>query len=743
MMLCPWGLQCSNQSIMKKLLIIVIYISLFSNVLIAQTTDTLSDKQLETVVISANKVAENKRFVAQPVHILTANRIAQVNAQTTADLLQQSGAVLVQRSQQGGGSPILRGFESSRVLLVIDGVRMNNLIYRAGHLQNVMTTDQSILDRLEILQGPSSTVYGSDALGGVVHLHTKNPILDKMGGNAYARYGSANNEKTVHADFNIGFKNFGSLTSFTFSDFGDLRMGKKTQTLDTLWGLRKNYQQFINGKDSLVKNDDPYIQKFSGYKQYDFLQKFLLKTSENVSHILNIQYSTTSNLPRYDRLTDLKGAGLNQGDWYYGPQQRLLAAYVLDVQDLGFFNNMKLNVNYQDIQESRYTRGFGGANRTGRVEDVSVLGATLDFQRKNDVHDLRVGLDFQYGTVKSSASAVNVTTGAVTAASTRYPDGDNQQSNIAAYATHTWKITEGLTLNDGVRLAKINQKSTFVSQMFYKFPFTEAKQDVLGWSGNVGLIYEPIKAVRATLLGSTGYRVPNVDDLTKIFDTKKGSVVIPNADIKPEKTYNLDFGLAFNLSDKVVWENNFFTTAYRDAIVVSRFQYNGQDSILYDGVKSTVFAPQNQQKAFILGFSTGLKATITEGVILSASYNYTKGRIKTSEGKETPLDHIAPSFGRLGLQYAKNKLNAEFSINYNGWKRIADYLLNAEDNEAYATKDGMPSWWTMNIRASYEVANGLKVQAGVENIADIQYRVFASGIHAAGRNVYGTLRYSF
>ncbi len=728
---------------MKKLVILFMHIVLFFNSLYSQSIDSLTEKQLETVVISANKVAEDKRFVAQSVHILTAGRIAQINAQTTADLLQQSGAVLVQRSQQGGGSPILRGFESSRVLLVIDGVRMNNLIYRAGHLQNVMTTDQSILERLEILQGPSSTVYGSDALGGVVHLHTKNPILDKIGGNAYVRYGSANSEKTAHLDLNLGLKKLGSLTSFTYSDFGDLRMGKKTQTLDTLWGLRKNYQQFINGKDSLVKNDDPYIQKFSGYKQYDFLQKFLIKTRENVSHVLNVQFSTTSNLPRYDRLTDPKGAGLNQGDWYYGPQQRLLAAYVLNIQDFGFFNNMKLNVNYQDIQESRYTRSFGSANRTGRVENVSVLGTTLDFQRKNETHDLRVGFDVQYGTVKSTASAVNVTTGTVTAASTRYPDGDNNQSNIAVYATHTWKITEGLTLNDGVRLAKVNQKSTFVSQAFYKFPFTEAKQDVLGWSGNFGLIYEPIKAVRATLLGSTGYRVPNVDDLTKVFDTKKGSVVIPNADIKPEKTYNLDFGLTFNLSDKIVWENSFFTTAYSDAIVVGKFQYNGQDSILYDGVKSAVFAPQNQQRASILGFSTGLKATITEELTLSASYNYTKGRINTSDGKKTPLDHIPPSYGRLGVQYAKNKLNAEFFINYNGWKRIADYLINAEDNEAYATKDGMPAWWTMNIRASYEVINGLKVQLGVENMADIQYRVFASGIHAAGRNVYGTLRYSF
>ena len=732
---------------MKK--IIFIFNILIANVLCAQEADTTDNKQLETVVISANKTMENKRFVAQPIEVITARRIAQINAQTTADLLAQSGVVLVQRSQQGGGSPILRGFESSRVLLVIDGVRMNNLIYRAGHLQNVMTTDQSILQRLEILQGPASTVYGSDALGGVVHLFTKNPILNPntegvaASGNAYVRYGSVNNEKTGHLDFNLGFKKVASLTSFTFSDYGDLRMGGSTQALDTLWGLRPKHQQFVNGKDSLITNDDPLVQRSSGYKQYDFLQKILIKSSENVSQIFNFQFSTTSNLPRYDRLTDPKGSGLNQGEWYYGPQKRLLGSYVLEAQKFGFVDAMKLNFNYQNVEESRYTRGFGGANRTERVENVQILGLNLDFQKNNETHNVRMGVDFQFGKVKSTAQAVSVMTGAISAASTRYPDGDNTQLNAAAYVTHTWKITEGLTLNDGLRLANINQKSTFVSQAFYKFPFAEATQNVVDWSGNLGLIYEPTPALRLSILGSKGFRVPNVDDLTKIFDTKKGSVVVPNTDIKPEKTYNLDLGVALNLTDKLTWENSFFTTSFTDAIVVGKATFNGQDSILYDGVKSGVLTPQNNQKASILGFSSSLKALIIEGLTASAAFNYTKGRIQVSEGVDKPLDHIAPIYGRFGIQYSKPKYDAELFVNYNGWKRIGDFLLGAEDNEAYATKDGMPSWWTLNCRFGAEILRGLKIQAGVENLMDINYRVFASGIHAGGRNVYGVLRYNF
>ena len=169
--------------------------------LIAQTDTTDKVVNVTEVVIAANKFAELRSNTAQQTQIITANDLKRANAQNTADALSMNGQVFVQKSQQGGGSAILRGFEASRVLMVVDGVRMNNIQYRAGHLQNVISVDNNILDRIEVLFGPSSTVYGSDALGGVIHMRTKNPILsgDKSflsKGNAMFRYGSVNNELT-------------------------------------------------------------------------------------------------------------------------------------------------------------------------------------------------------------------------------------------------------------------------------------------------------------------------------------------------------------------------------------------------------------------------------------------------------------------------------------------------------------------------------------------------------------------
>ncbi|MFM8913378.1 MAG: TonB-dependent receptor [Flammeovirgaceae bacterium] len=273
---------------MKRLLlsyiIFLLSTSAFSQYAEREEQDTMKLRYLEEVIVSANRIAEQRKTIAQQIFVIRPSTIQAFNAQTTADLLQNTGLVAMQRSQQGGGSPMMRGFEASRVLLVVDGVRMNNGIYRAGHLQNVLRVDNNNLDHAEVLLGPSSTVYGSDALGGVVHFFTRNPELAANGkkgntkGESFVRLGSANNENTIHFDVNIADEKLGSFTSFTISDFGDLRMGRNNNpNQERFFGARR---QFVtrspdNTSDLLLNNPDTLIQKFSGYRQWDILQKFL------------------------------------------------------------------------------------------------------------------------------------------------------------------------------------------------------------------------------------------------------------------------------------------------------------------------------------------------------------------------------------------------------------------------------------------------------------------------------------
>lgn len=156
-------------------------------------------------------LGERLKFSTQQASILEAAKIKFFSQPTMAEVLSQSGQVLVQKSQLGGGSPILRGFEANKVLLVVDGIRMNNAIYRGGHLQNVISVDNNFIEKIDILFGSQSVAYGSDAFGGVMHFHTLKPLIAADSKRVYksnlmTRFGSAMEEKTVSAQLQGGNK---------------------------------------------------------------------------------------------------------------------------------------------------------------------------------------------------------------------------------------------------------------------------------------------------------------------------------------------------------------------------------------------------------------------------------------------------------------------------------------------------------------------------------------------------------
>ena len=744
---------------MKK---ITVYISaLIATAGYSQTipTDTTVKKSinLNEVVISVNKTEETKKTVAQQVQVLTAKDIANTQAQSTADVIANTGNVHVQKSQLGGGSPNIRGFEGNRVLLVIDGVRMNNLIYRGGHMQDLIKTDNNNLDRIEVLFGPSSTVYGSDALGGAILMYTKNPsfaVNDKLNvnGNAMYRFGSVDKESTGHVDFNIGGKKLASITSFTYSKFGDLRGGANQNPFySNSYGERLYYAERFDNKDSLVKNSNRYVQKQSGYTQYDLLEKLAFKQGEHITHGLNLQYSNSSNVPRYDRLTLPAAGGLKSAEWYYGPQSRLLAGYDFNLKNPeGKFQSVHFGLNYQALEESRHNRNFGDRWLKNRIENVSVIGANLDFQKTIKTHDIRFGLDAQMNSLKSTANKKDILADTIAKFATRFPDGVNKMNNFAVYISHTWKINEHLTLTDGLRLGystlhcTLSDTTTPPDPLPAHPPYTTIDQKTPVYSGSIGIINSPSDDLKFSLMVSTGYRVPNVDDVTKIFDPAPGTVRVPNVDLKPERTVNYELGITKIFNNKARWENFVFYTDLYDAITVGEFKYNGKDSIMYDGVLSKVYANQNKGRAYIYGFSSNFKAQLNEHFMLGLMMNYTYGRIKT-DSVDTPLDHIPPFTTRLLFNYTIKKFSSDFFINYNGWKHVKDYALDAgaEDNIEYATADGMPAWFTANLHFAYEVHKKISIQAGIDNLFDTQYRTFASGINGGGRNIFAAVRVKF
>ena len=703
---------------------------------------------IDEIVVSASRFEEKRKDVAQKIQVMKASEIQNFNQSSTADVMANSGNVFVQKSQLGGGSPIIRGFETNKVLIVIDGIRMNNAIYRGGHLQNIITLDNSIMDRVEVVFGPGSVVYGSDAIGGVMSFSTKDPKLSLddnlvVKSNAYTRYFSAANGFATNANISVGTKKFGSLTSITYSKFGDLRQGSVRSPFVGNFGSRQWYVERINGVDSMIMNADTNKQVGSGYSQYDVLQKFTFKQSKTVTHKLNFQLSNSSNINRYDRLTLMTGSNPRFAEWYYGPQFRMLAAYSLFLSGKNsFYDNARITVAYQSIEESRMDRRFKKDLLNHRIENLDIVTSNADFAKKSGDHEFRYGLDAFYNKVNSTAFVKDIVADTIGKLDTRYPDGGSNMFSVAAYLTHTWEITKKLILNDGIRFSHVGLNAKFNDKMFFPFPFNEITQRHNALNGNLGLVYMPTKKWRFTISGSTGFRAPNVDDLSKVFESVPGSIVVPNPNLKAEYSYNGEFGMTYEIAPDFFIGTNAYYTLLTNALTVQNSTFNNQDSIVFDGQLSQVRTTTNAGEAYVYGFEGMISGKLSEHFNLIGTVNYTKGRIKT-DTIPYPLDHIPPVFGKFSLSYTVKKFNTEFFVNYSGWKRLEDYNFIGEDNYAYATENGMPSWYTLNLRLNYVFNKDASLQVACENILDHNYRNFASNISAPGRNFIATLRWNF
>ncbi len=698
---------------------------------------------LEEVVVVSSRFREKKALVAQQVQIVTADRIQQFNAPTTADVLQQTPGILVQKSQLGGGSPVIRGFEANRVLLVVDGVRLNNAIYRGGHLQNVITLDNNALERVEVAFGPSSVSYGSDALGGVVHFYTKKPKFNSTDLSAFTRYSTAANERTAGFSANFGKNKWASFSNVTYSDFGDLRQGAQNYQPGTGFWKRNFYVERLNEVDQVIRNNDENVQKQSGYQQLDILQKLLISNSSKVSQMINLQYSTSSNVPRYDRLAQLSSGNPTYAEWYYGPQNRLLAAYQLQLQSFsGIFNQANITAAYQNIQESRHDRRLNNPNLNNRSENLDIFSLNADFNKRWLKTELSYGLELSLNQVGSSAYRENLNTQTRSRLDTRYPDGGSDVISGAVFVSNRLNISDKISLNQGLRLTAVNLRSRFNDQTFFPFPFNTVKQNNTALSGNLGLVFRPDENWKFSALTSTGFRAPNVDDLSKVFESVPGKVVVPNPNLKPETTYNAELGIARGFSKRASISLAGFYTWYRNAITTQPFLFNGDAQIIYNGQQSDVTANVNAGKAFVTGLSAEVSTLLLTDLWLKSNVTYTYGRI-TSVNPVQPLDHIPPLFGISSLRYRAKRYEAEFFVQYNGDKKLSNYNVNGEDNIGQATPFGMPSWYTINVRTGFQVNRSLRLKASLENILDRNYRVFASGISAPGRNLIIALRGNF
>ena len=489
-------------------------------------------EDLNQIVISASKFEQSKRDIPQTIVNVTSKDIALVNPQTSADVLENTGNIYVQKSQLGGGSPMIRGFSTNRLLIAVDGVRMNNAIFRGGNLQNVISIDPFSIQNTEVTLGAGSVVYGSDAIGGVMSFYTKKPQLSYrdelfVSGNALVRHASANKEKTGHFDINLGYKKWAFLTNVSFTDFEDLRMGSHGPE-DY---LRHEYVIRRNGEDLVVDNPNPKIQVPTGYSQINLMQKARYEPSDNLNFDFGLYFSTTSDYPRYDRLIRYRGDSLRSAEWDYGPQQWFMGNFQVTKtsSSSNLYDKIQATLAYQNFKESRKDRDFQSSIREIREERVNALSFNLDLEKKISPRTkIFYGLEYLYNKVYSDGKEENIETNTSASNLTRYPDGSTWQS-FAGYTSLKYKPNSKFVFQSGLRYNQVIANADFAeNNTFLNLPFNNAKINTGALTGTAGIIWSPSPLIQWKLNASTAFRAPNIDDTGKVFDSEPGSVVVPN-----------------------------------------------------------------------------------------------------------------------------------------------------------------------------------------------------------------------
>jgi hemoglobin/transferrin/lactoferrin receptor protein len=725
---------------------------------------TKESEQLDEVVISLFKKEEKTARIAEQIAVLNARDIQKISPQTSADLLATIPGIKVQKSQFGGGSPVIRGMESNRVLLVVDGVRLNNAIYRKGHLQSSITVTPNMLDKTEVVFGPSSVVYGSDALGGVIHYYTKTPKLsqeNEVESQLFSRFSTVNQEVTTNVSAEVRRKNWASLTSISYSDFGDLKAGTNRSHGFNDWGRVHFFSENLNGNysENPTENTNSNIQRNTGYKQTDLLQKFFVPLSKDTDLKVNLQYSTSSDIPRFDRLAELKDGELKFAEWFYGPQKRFLAStqFILNPSKKWVESGI-ITAAYQNIQESRIQRKFGSLDRSYREEMVAVYSLNGDFSMsltEDKRRTLSYGFEFAYNDVNSNAigKELNIVNGEIAGFSnnfkvqSRYPDGGSNYSSAAVYLDYRQDLNSKSTLNSGIRFTNTNLNATWIDQTFIQLAETTIHANHSDVTATVGYVYKPNKNWQINSVVSSGFRSPNIDDIGRVRE-KAGNVTIPNIHVTPEFAYNVEIGVQKYFNDKKFrFGANIYYTLL-DNYIQRDFVYNSDGSIQqveFDNEFGNAVSNQNKDKAYITGYTANYLGKISNAWRTSGFVTYTKGR--TYDTNE-PMSSIPPLFGQFEVNYKVDKLELGAALRFNSKKDIADFnitegidnhdltpIVNANITEQIAIYAGSPSWVTVGLNGRFVVSDNFSVLARFDNLLDQHYIEFASGVASPGRNL--------
>jgi outer membrane receptor protein involved in Fe transport len=683
-----------------------VYIIQFERVGYQIHLDTLAIRQTETrtldvnlksvsllmdpVVVTANRYQNNRWDQPEALTVINSNALEIQAGRSTPEALIGAAGVWMQKTNHGSGSPFIRGLTGNQVLILVDNIRLNNTTFRYGPNQYLNTITPEVLQRVEILRGAGATLYGSDALGGVINLITKEPYFNgtgwKIKSQISGKYITQNMEKSATLALEAGSPKVAFRADLARRIFGDLVAGE---------GLGKEapsaYDEWAGNTQLRFRLDDRLLLSFA----YQHVQQ--------------------NNVPRYDQVAQ-KG----YSRYSFDPQIRQLAYSSLKWFPADpLWREVRLTGSWQRSHEERFMQKQNSLSLTHERDLVETWGINVEVYNRLAANWQAIsGVELYFDDVLSSASVTDQSTGFVLSRRGLYPDGSFSR-NTAIYSKHQiqwnhWEMNAGLRYND-VHAEAIDKS------------FGDINISPRALVGDAGLLYELTDTQRIGFNLNSAFRAPNINDMSS-FGSFDFGIEVPSTELSPEKALNYEAVWKMNLSELQTGVSVFYSRLY-DLITRTRGTYQGDSTYLGENV----YKKQNTAEAYIQGVEVEVVRQFFDHFELGGFLVYTYGQ-NTSAAE--PLGRIPPLNGQLFLRY-----------NHHAWWFQAEGLvatrqdrLSAGDkNDHRIPVGGTPGWQVFNLRGGWRY-DFFSIGLGLLNLFDEAYRLHGSGVDGCGRSGYVTLK---
>jgi TonB-dependent heme/hemoglobin receptor len=630
---------------------------------------------LPELVITATRIERNIFDTPRAVTVLNRPAIEAANVSSTPDLFRYAEGVYMQKTNQGGGSPFISGLTGKQVLILVDGIRQNNSYFRFGPHQYLNTIDPATIERIEVVRGPTSVLYGSDALGGTINVITRRRTDftqdSDLGTRLQARTQSAADATALGLQMEGNVGTFGFIGGATFKDYGDLNGGGR------------------------IGEQVP-----SAYDERDADLKLNWRLGEHTEIIFGNQYVRQFDVPKTSEVT--LGDKL---EFNYEPQERWLSYLELRSQEVGPFDAMTLNVSHHRQREGEEIIARATPNlQTRELTTIGTLGASLQFHNRwGDRQSFTYGLEYYRDEFDTSKHSLDLATGAWNAQLPGTPDGATYES-LGAYLQDEIRLSERGDLIAGVRYSRFESTGRIGS--------TQLSFDTDTVTASINALYRLTPHLNLVAGLAQGFRAPNMEDFFGRVDFVSE---IPNTELEPEKSLTREVGIKYR-ADALSGEIFYFDTDYEGFI----------DRVtIAPGVRQR----QNLADVRIRGVEAALQYSWRDRWLVAGTAAWTHGE---DERTGEPIRRIPPLTGSLRLRHlTTDRLWLELAAVLAGRQ---DRLAPGDLTDPRIPPGGTPGYAVFDVAASFRPSEQHQLLLTLENVTDRMYKTHGSGLYAPGRS---------